>query len=137
LLPLFNQLAGKEISFSFIFQPQIIAGFLGLALLVGLAGGSYPAFYLSSFNPALVLKGNVTRGTGNALLRKILVVTQFAIAIAMLICTWVVYDQLQFMRDKDLGFNKEQVLTVTMPDSTIRAHYPVLYNRLKEHPDVL
>jgi len=137
LLPLFNQLAGKEISFSFIFQPQIIAGFLGLALLVGIAGGSYPAFYLSSFNPALVLKGNVTRGTGNALLRKILVVTQFAIAIAMLICTWVVYDQLQFMRDKDLGFNKEQVLTVTMPDSTIRAHYPVLYNRLKEHPDVL
>ncbi len=137
LLPLFNQLAGKEISFSFIFQPQIIAGFLGLALLVGIAGGSYPAFYLSSFNPALVLKGNITRGTGNALLRKILVVTQFAIAIAMLICTWVVYDQLQFMRDKDLGFNKEQVLTVTMPDSTIRAHYPVLYNRLKEHPDVL
>ncbi len=137
LLPFFNQLAGKEIKVLFLLQPKIIAGFIGMALLVGIAGGSYPAFYLSRFNPALVLKGNVTRGTGNALLRKVLVVTQFAISIAMLICTWVVYDQLQYLRDKDLGFEQDQVLTVTMPDSTIRANYEVLYNRLKDNPNVL
>ena len=137
LLPFFNQLAGKEIKVLFLLQPEIIAGFIGMTLLVGLAGGSYPAFYLSSFNPALVLKGNVTRGTGNALLRKVLVVTQFAVSIAMLICTWVVYDQLQYLRDKDLGFEQDQVLTVTMPDSTIRANYSVLYNRLKSNTNVL
>lgn len=137
LLPLFNQLAGKEIKVLFLLQPKIIAGFIGMALVVGIAGGSYPAFYLSSFNPALVLKGNVTRGTGNALLRKVLVVTQFAISIAMLICTWIVYDQLQYLRDKDLGFEQDQVLTITMPDSTIRANYSVLYNRLKDNPNVL
>ncbi len=137
LLPFFNQLAGKEIKVLFLLQPKIIAGFIGMALVVGIAGGSYPAFYLSRFNPALVLKGNVARGTGTALLRKILVVTQFAISIAMLICTWIVYDQLQYLRDKDLGFEQDQVLTVTMPDSTIRANYSVLYNRLKDNANVL
>ena len=137
LLPFFNQLAGKEIEVLFLLQPKVLVGFIVMALVVGIAGGSYPAFYLSRFNPARVLKGNVTRGTGNALLRKVLVVTQFAISIAMLICTWVVYDQLQYLRDKDLGFEQDQVLTVTMPDSTIRANYAVLYNRLKDNPAVL
>ncbi len=137
LLSPFNLLAGTEISFSFLLQPKIILAFIGITLLVGIAGGSYPAFYLSKFNPASVLKGNVTRGTGNALLRKVLVVVQFAISIAMLICTWIVYDQLQYLRDTDLGFDQEQVLIVTMPDSTIRANYEVLRNRLKESPSVL
>ncbi|WKN46267.1 ABC transporter permease [Tunicatimonas pelagia] len=137
LLSPFNNLAGTEIALSFLFQPQIIIGFILIALLVGIAGGSYPAFYLSKFNPALVLKGNATRGTGNAMLRKVLVVVQFAISIAMLICTWIVYDQLQYLRDKDLGFNQEQVLIVTMPDSTIRANYEVLQNRLRESAQVL
>ena len=71
------------------------------------------------------------------MLRKVLVVVQFAISIAMLICTWIVYDQLQYLRDKDLGFDQEQVLIVTMPDSTIRANYEVLHNRLKESAIVL
>lgn len=137
LLPQFNQLANKEIDILFLLQPPILLGFIGLALIVGVFGGSYPAFYLSRFNPALVLKGNVTRGTGNALLRKFLVVAQFGISITMLICTWVVYDQLQYLQDKDLGFNQDQVLTVTMPDSTIRANYEVLYNGLKENSSVL
>nr|WKN38927.1 ABC transporter permease [Tunicatimonas sp. TK19036] len=137
LLPLFNDLAGKEMSYSFLLQPQLIVGFLAIVLLVGLGGGSYPAFYLARFNPASVLKGNVTRSTGNALLRKVLVVAQFSISIAMLICTWVVYDQLQYLRDTDLGFEQDQVLTVTMPDSTIRANYQTLYNRLKDQPNVL
>lgn len=137
LLPSFNQLAGKEINIAYLLQPQIVVVFIGIAVFVGFAGGSYPAFYLSHFNPALVLKGNITRGTGNALLRKVLMVVQFTVSIAMLICTWVVYDQLQYLRDKDLGFQKDQVLSITMPDSTIRAHYPVLYNRLKDNPNVL
>lgn len=137
LLPFFNQLAGKEINIGYLLQPQVVAVFIGIAVFVGFAGGSYPAFYLSHFNPALVLKGNIKRGTGNALLRKGLVVVQFTVSIAMLICTWVVYDQLQYLRNKDLGFNKDQVLSVTMPDSAIRAHYGVLYNRLKDNPNVL
>ncbi|MEM8966117.1 MAG: ABC transporter permease [Bacteroidota bacterium] len=137
LLPTFNQLAGKNLSIAYLWQPQILLVFLGIALLVGFVGGSYPAFYLSHFNPALVLKGSITRGTKNIVLRKTLVVVQFTVSIAMLICTWVVYDQLQYLRHKDLGFNRDQVLSVAMSDSTIRAQYPVLHNQLKQTPNVL
>lgn len=137
LFPYFNQFTGIEIDISYLLQPQIVVVCMGITLLVGILGGSYPAFYLSHFNPALVLKGNITRGRGNALLRKALVVVQFAISIAMLICTWVVYDQLQYMQEKDLGFKQNQVLALTMPDSTIQTNYPLLYNRLKDHANVL
>src|SRR4030095_7138665 len=81
-------------------------------LFVGFVGGSYPAFYLSKFNPISVLKGSLAKGSSHSTLRRILVVIQFSISMSMLICTWVVYGQLKYMRTKDLGFTKDQVLTV-------------------------
>ena len=137
LLPFFNELAGTEISAAFMLQPEAIAGFVSIILLIGIGAGSYPAFYLSNFNPAQVLKKNMGRRAGNAPLRKVLVVTQFTISIAMLICTWVVYDQLQYLHNKDLGFKQDQVVSVIMPDSTVQANYPLLFTRLKDHAEIV
>ncbi len=112
-LSTFNALAGKFIAFSTLFQPGTILILVAIVLLVGLLGGSYPAFYLSTFNPVHVLKGNLSKGSGNVTLRRILVVVQFTISMIMLICTWVVYGQLQYLRNKDVGFNRDYVLTLT------------------------
>ncbi len=112
-LPTFNTLSGKSISFSTLLQPDTLFILLAIILFVGLVGGSYPAFYLSKFNPVTVLKGRLSKGSSNVILRRALVVVQFSISMIMLICTWVVYAQLQYLRSKDLGFNKEQLLTVS------------------------
>ena len=110
LLPTFNLLSGKSITFLSLLKPSTFLILLGIILFVGLAGGSYPAFYLSKFNPVKVLKGSLSKGSGNVNLRRLLLVVQFSISMIMLICTWVVYGQLKYLRNKDLGFNKEQVL---------------------------
>jgi len=136
LLPGFNFMAGKAIPYSSVLQPQILLSLIGIVLLIGLAGGSYPAFYLSRFEPAFVLKGQKGSTASNAGLRKMLVVTQFAISITMIISTWVVYDQLQFIRNKDLGFDKEQVIAVMMAEAETRDRYEVLRNRLLMHPQI-
>ena len=112
-LPTFNTLSGKFISFDTLLQPDTLFILLAIILFVGLVGGSYPAFYLSKFNPVTVLKGRLSKGSSNVILRRALVVVQFSISMIMLICTWVVYAQLQYLRSKDLGFNKEQLLTVS------------------------
>jgi putative ABC transport system permease protein len=137
LLPGFNFLSGKEIAYGFIFQPQVVLSLVGIVILIGLAGGSYPAFYLSRFEPAHVLKGQKGSSSSNASLRKVLVVTQFAISITMLISTWVVYDQLQFIRSKDLGFDKSQLVTVVMAEQETRDKYDVIRNRLLSQPQVI
>ena len=137
LLPGFNYISGKEIDLSFILQPQLLLSLLAIVVMVGAAGGSYPAFYLSRFEPAHVLKGQKGRGTSNAGIRKVLVVTQFAISIAMVISTWVVYDQLQFIRGKDLGFEKDQVLSVMMAEPDTRDQLSVLRNKLLAKPEII
>ena len=112
LLPAFNSLSGKQFSWRTLFQPFNILLLLSIGLVTGLVGGSYPAFYLSSFAPVKVLKGGLSKASGNINLRRTLVVIQFAISMIMLICTWVVYSQLSYVRNKDVGFNKNEVMTV-------------------------
>lgn len=114
LLPVFNALSGKAFTIRTLLQPFNLFLLLGICLFTGLAGGSYPAFYLSGFKPVSVLKGSLSKASGNANLRRTLVVLQFSIAMIMLICTWIIYTQLSFMRKKDLGFDKNQVMTVTV-----------------------
>jgi len=87
---------------------------ISIGLFTGLVGGSYPAFYLSGFKPVSILKGALSNASGNVNLRRTLVVLQFSISMIMLICTWVVYSQLSYLRNKDVGFNKDQVMTVTV-----------------------
>jgi len=114
LLPVFNSLSGKSFNLQTLLQPFNIVLLLGIGLFTGLAGGSYPAFYLSGFRPVSVLKGALSKASGNVSLRRTLVVLQFSISMIMLICTWVVYSQLSYLRKKDLGFDKTQVMTVTV-----------------------
>ena len=119
-LPLFNRLAGKELALSFTDQPLFLPVLLGLSLLVGVLAGSYPAFVLSSFNPIAVLKGaKVVGGYGDKSvgLRSGLVVFQFMISIALIIGTLVVYQQLQYIQNKELGYEKEQVLVLAQTES--------------------
>jgi putative ABC transport system permease protein len=137
-LSTFNTIAGKFISFSTLFEPGTLLLLLLLVLLVGLIGGSYPAFYLSKFNPVHVLKGSLSKGSSNVVLRRTLVVLQFTISMIMLICTWVVYGQLQYMRNKDLGFNRNYVLTVSAnTNKDIRSNIIAFENEMKNKPGVL
>jgi len=114
LIPSFNALSGKEFTLGTLFQPFNIFLLLAIGLFTGLVGGSYPALYLSSFKPVSILKGALSKASGNINLRRALVVLQFSISMIMLICTWVVYSQLSYLQKKDLGFNKDQVMVVTV-----------------------
>ena len=113
LLPAFNTLASKTISLNLL-NTKIISGLLGTALLTGLIAGSYPAFYLARFQPVKVLKGLKIQGKGN-MLRGSLVVLQFTVSIVLIISTLVVYNQLQFIRNRDIGFKKDNLLYIQMP----------------------
>ena len=114
LLPAFNAISGKAFNIHTLLQPFNILLILGIGLFTGLVGGSYPAFYLSAFQPVTVLKGTLSKASGNVNLRRTLVVLQFSISMIMLICTWVVYGQLNYLQKRDLGFDKNQIMTVTV-----------------------
>ncbi|MBS1558881.1 MAG: ABC transporter permease [Bacteroidetes bacterium] len=112
LLPSFNTLAGKDLSFHDLLNPVFTGGIIVLLLVVGLLAGSYPAFYLTSFNAVEVLKGKVRAGFKSKGIRSGLVVLQFAISIFLIIFTSVVYNQIQFMQEKKMGMDKKNVLVI-------------------------
>jgi len=136
LLPAFNALSNKEMPFGFILQAPVLLNLLGVVLFVGIVGGSYPAFYLSGFSPVSVLKGKLSAKGGSVLFRKSLVVSQFAISIFMLISTLIVFDQLEFLRNKDLGFNKKQVIRIDLSGRELRQKSKVLTEKIKQSNDV-
>ncbi|AXY74878.1 ABC transporter permease [Paraflavitalea soli] len=113
LLPLFNQLAGKQVSEGIFSNRQYIGLLFLAAVAIGLLAGIYPALVLSSFKPIIVLKGRFATGVRGLLLRKGLVVAQFSISIALIIGTIIVYRQMNFMRSRDLGFNKDQTVILS------------------------
>ncbi len=112
LLPYFNELAGKKMSFLLLFQPVMLFSFLMLILIVGILAGSYPAFYLSAFQPIKVLKGKLAGGFKGSVLRNALVVFQFSISVILIVGTLVIYNQLSYIRNKDIGYNRSQVLVL-------------------------
>lgn len=112
LLPYFNQLAAKELSISLLRTPWLLLTLVALPLVVSLLAGSYPAFFLSAFQPIQVLKGKVSRGFKSSNLRSGLVVFQFTISIVLMVGTLVIYRQLHFIRNKDLGYDREQILVL-------------------------
>jgi putative ABC transport system permease protein len=115
-LPYFNHLSGKTISMDFFSRPGLQLSLLGLAVFIGLLAGAYPAFYLSSFKPIKVLKGVLSTGFKTGRLRSTLVVFQFSISIFLMVSTVVIFNQLKFIRSKDLGFNRDQVLILQNTD---------------------
>jgi putative ABC transport system permease protein len=112
LLPQFNQLAGVQVSTPFFYHPMYTVSLFLIAVGIGIIAGFYPALILSSFRPIMVLKGRFATGTRGILLRKGLVIFQFAISIILIIGTVIVYRQLSYMRSQDLGFNKDQTIVI-------------------------
>ena len=111
-LPYFNNLLGTTLELNLLSNWYSIPVLLLFTLVVGLMSGSYPAFFLSSINPYEVLKGSVSNSVKNGKLRKVLVVFQFAVSILLIVGTIVMYRQIRFMLNKDVGFNKEQLIVI-------------------------
>ena len=112
LMPYFNSLTGKQLTLQYFNNPFLVYSMLLVLIIIGFLAGSYPAFVLSSFKPAEVLKGKVKAGTKSGNLRSGLVVFQFTVAIILIISTLVVLNQLNYIQNKNLGFNKENVITL-------------------------
>ncbi len=112
LLPYLNEITGKQFTFEFTSDPVLILSFLGIALFSGIISGIYPSIYMSGFSPVKVLKGITPNSSNNAFLRKGLVVFQFAISIFLIIGTLIVYNQLNFLRTEQMGFDKEGVINI-------------------------
>jgi ABC-type antimicrobial peptide transport system permease subunit len=112
-LPVFNELSGKQLIVNLV-DGKLWLSLLTIAILTGLVSGSYPAFFLSGFNPAKVLKGNVKSMGGNLVFRSTLVVTQFVISVVLLIGTVVIYKQLKFIKERNPGFEKANLLYMDM-----------------------
>ncbi|MEP6597806.1 MAG: ABC transporter permease, partial [Ginsengibacter sp.] len=109
----FNQLSGKDLSFNLLFSNNNLFYLLVLVIITGLLAGSYPSFYLTSFKPAEVLKGKLLKtNLGNLFLRNGLVIFQFTISTALIICTLIMFQQLQFTRNKSMGLNKDNVIVI-------------------------
>lgn len=136
LLPKFNLLAGKSFSPDILYSPVVLISILGIVLITGIFGGSYPALFLSRFSPVTVLKGEITQGSAGSLFRKILVVIQFSISVAMIVCTLVVFRQLNYFRNKDQGFDQKNVLSLQLNDRTMTRKYPLLKQMLLENQDI-
>ncbi|WP_421827387.1 permease prefix domain 2-containing transporter [Larkinella sp.] len=132
LLPLFNKLTDKSLTLA-LWNGQTGFQLTGFALVIGLISGLYPAFILSRFKPAVVLKGNFTASGKGALLRQSLVVVQFTISMVMMVGTIIVYRQLQFMRHTQLGLNQEQVLTIPLKVPSAQKSGMVLKSKLLQN----
>jgi putative ABC transport system permease protein len=122
VLPSLNILTGKSLNIGDLFEPVTVSLILLITVLVGFVSGSYPALFLSSFTPVDILKTNVNPHHGKGMLRKILVVFQFAVSGILIICTIVVSGQQRFIKNKDLGLNKENVMIIPVTDTAIINH---------------
>ncbi len=118
-------------------DPFIAGGILLATLLIGLLAGSYPALVLSAFRPVMVLKGSFRTSKSGIWLRRVLVVMQFTASIGMIIATILVYQQLNFMRNKNIGFDREQVLAISLGDPAVRQTSEALINDLKQNASVV
>jgi putative ABC transport system permease protein len=138
LLPTFNTLSGKSISFGALLDPGIFGILVAIILFVGLLGGSYPALYLSKFDPIHILKGNLSKSSSNVVLRYVLVLLQFSIAMIMLICTLVVYGQLNYIRNIDIGYDRSQLATLTVNGGrNSNGQILAFTNQIRKDPHVL
>lgn len=136
LLPFFNQLSDKSLNISELFKPEIVAAFVALAFVTGLLSGSYPAFYLSVFNPLDVIKGKFVNSVSATTLRRGLVVFQFVISIGLVVATMVIQGQIKFMKDQPLGFAKDQQIVIPLRSEEARKAYTALRNEILQNNQI-
>ncbi|MCE7995202.1 MAG: FtsX-like permease family protein [Roseivirga sp.] len=135
VVPAINNMVGTNLNIEGLLDLNVILAVSGIIFITGFIGGCYPAFFLSSFQPAAVLKGGGGR-SGGKLLRKVLVTLQFSISIFMLIGTLVIYAQMQFVRSKDLGFDKEQIMRVEFRSRANMEKWQVLKHELTQNANI-
>ncbi len=135
LLPEFNALIGKEFTPLSLVELPVLAGISGILVLTGILAGSYPALTLSSYKPAIILKGILRRGAKGSLFRKGLVVFQFTLSIILIFSTLVLYKQLDFVCTAPLGFDKDYVVTMSIGDRV--SSISSFKNSLSEHPNIV
>jgi ABC-type antimicrobial peptide transport system permease subunit len=128
-IPVYNALVQKQLSVNLL-NPLHLLSLITVALLSGLTAGSYPAFYLSSFNPVYVLKGiRIKNSAGVVFIRKGLVITQFSASVILIICTVIVYQQVQHIKNRDLGYNKDKLVYMNL-QGNMKDHFNILKNKL-------
>ncbi|AEV99539.1 hypothetical protein A4D02_27250 [Niastella koreensis] len=131
-LPAFNELAGKKLIVH-IWNGQLMTTLVGISVATGFLSGSYPALFLSGFQPVKVLKGSLRGLSGNRLFRNALVVVQFVVSIVLLIGTFVIYNQLRYIKQRNLGYDKENLLSMPMKGQLWNKKQ-ALYNALAQDP---
>ena len=135
LLPYFNNLSGRELEFSFGYYPELIWLIIGLMLVVGLVAGSYPSVVLSRFNPIEVLKRKMKVG-GSNFFTKSLVTVQFVLSVGLIISTMVIMQQLNFLRSRNPGFNKDNIIVVDAEGTDSHEIYPLFKQQLLQQPQI-
>jgi len=135
LLSAFNELAAKELSFGISGNIPTLLALVGIAILTGIIAGSYPALFLSAFQPANVLKGTFFSGSKGSTFRKVLVVLQFSLTILLIVCTTVVYNQMNFMRNRKLGYNKEYLVYAVLRRD-MRQRFDAVKEELLKNPNI-
>ncbi|MEJ8756849.1 FtsX-like permease family protein [Pontibacter sp. H259] len=139
LLPSLNAFTGKDLSFNVFTQPTLVLLLVGLTLLVGCLAGFYPALVLSGFKPVKVLKSAIvvdSKAGGIQWLRHGLIVLQFSLSVFLIICATIVYKQVSYLHNKDLGFNKEQIMFFQMRGDNMFENYETFRNELKKGPGI-
>ena len=132
LLGIFNNISGKSFKLEDLLQFKFILNFILVGIVAGLVSGIYPAFYLSSFEPAVILKGESLSGKGSGRMRQVMVVIQFTLSILIAVSATFMYLQLKFLQNKELGYNKENLICIPMPDNMKQKYYPLKLELEKE-----
>jgi putative ABC transport system permease protein len=133
----FAELVDRDLRADFLQNPSIMLGSLGIALGIGLLSGLYPAFHLPSIPTLQALKGGYKNNQGGHLLRKVLITTQFAISIFVVVCTFFMRDQINFVRNQDLGFKKDNVLILPIQDTLVEKQITSIKHELLQNPRIL
>jgi putative ABC transport system permease protein len=136
-LPAFNSLTGKELPLNFFGSASVLLGFAGIVAAVGVLGGLYPAVFMSAFEPMRTLKGKLGLGGRSRSFRRFVVVAQFVISLVLIIGTFVIRNQLHYMRTQNLGFDKEQVVVIPMHDQDTRQNFEYLKTEFMNNSSVL
>ena len=136
-LQLFRNISGKDISLNVFTNPILVLGLFILLIIVSFIGGSYPAFFLSAFRPVEVIQGKFKRGAKSSMLRVVLVSLQFTVSIILIIGTLTVNQQMNYIRGKDLGYNKEHVVVIRVRNSETQKRMDSLKTTFLQHPDIL
>ena len=135
ILPVFNNLLEKKLSFFGTGNIPLFLFLIAIAAVTGITAGSYPAIYLSHFQPVKVLKNKLQKGRKGSAFRTVLVIGQFSVSAALIILTIIAQKQMTYIRDKDLGFNRQQIIYMQMNDE-LRERYDIFKERLLQHPHI-